>query len=154
MKFLKKIGGFIARVISRVINIKWLNLSLISQSSKEIKRQAKSIFTVEKSKHESESFTETCSRLNISEKQLLYKINSLYQLTWFFATSTLALVLYLLYNLFSGNILASMVNLGLCSATAGFTFKYHFWYFQMRKGKLGCSLSQWWDEGVLQAMTK
>ncbi|MCL5975534.1 MAG: type IVB secretion system protein IcmV [Gammaproteobacteria bacterium] len=91
-----------------------------------------------------ETFEEAMARLNLTEDDVV-KIQRNYLIyAVLFVCLGAALFLFSLYLLFHhasfyGWLLA-LVSAGLCGAQA---FRFHFWYFQIKFRKLGCTFEEW-----------
>lgn len=66
-------------------------------------------------------------------------------LTIFLVLAALVL-LYLLYNVFAGNWRTVIVSVALLVVCLAQSFKYHFWLYQMKVGRLGCHWREWLDD--------
>jgi intracellular multiplication protein IcmV len=96
-----------------------------------------------------ESFTEAMDRYHLTEKDLYHRRR---QFVLLFLVQ-LVLMLFLLY--YGANMLLAKQYPGGAVAVA-FAFvmftlalRNHFWYFQIKKRKLGCTLKEYFMEGVL-----
>ena len=115
-----------------------------------LKDQTKTIYSIVKDVAEpakpqrTESFQEAMKRLNVSEKEAKNILEYYWQYALiFFVFGILDLIygfyLLLYHRTFFGFVLAFSVMILLF----GQSFKYHFWYFQIKKRKLGCTLQEW-----------
>ena len=127
----------------------WMGKEQIVNTGKAIKDNAKDIFTVKDNAVVQESFADAMLRLNMSEQDVLNRQYSLKKLYIIFAMLSLSIFGYFIYNLINFYWIASLMSLGLAAALLGFAFKYHFWYFQLRERRLGCTLEEWWHVGIL-----
>ena len=59
------------------------------------------------------------------------------------------LFLYFLYNLFYGRYAAVLLSSIVMLLALVIAFRYHFWYFQIQQRKLGCTLSDWFWQGLM-----
>ncbi len=128
----------------------WMGRERLGDTARDIKDHAQRMFTVDDKASMAETFSGVVSRLKLSEKDIKSRTRNLGALAIFFGFVSLLLAGYFFYNIWHGNVLASLMSFGLCTALLGFTFKYHFWYFQMKERKLGCTTQEWWDYGILR----
>ncbi|MDF2529137.1 MAG: hypothetical protein K0Q57_17 [Gammaproteobacteria bacterium] len=54
-----------------------------------------------------------------------------------------AAFLYFTYNMATHNYIVALLSVAFILLCLSFAFRYHFWLFQMKKGRLGCSFSEW-----------
>jgi intracellular multiplication protein IcmV len=47
-----------------------------------------------------------------------------------------------------GSIKAFIVSLVVTLIALILAYRYHFWYFQMKQRKLGCTFSEWYKQGL------
>lgn len=55
-------------------------------------------------------------------------------------------IFYFFYVLFHHLWLTAVLILSFSMFVSALSFRYHFWWFQMRKRKLGCTFEEWKDE--------
>ncbi len=132
--------------LGKIINPRaWLGYDRLSESASFIKSQMTSIFNLNPQMDESEDFNEVVGNLGLTPKALQKKKNFFVGLTIFFIALMLLVLGYAFYQWINGHyraILPSFVLSFLCLALA---FRYHFWYFQMKVERLGCTLQEWLD---------
>lgn len=67
-------------------------------------------------------------------------------LFFLFAAILLLGIFYFFFALFHHLLLGALLIFCFCLFIASLCFRYHFWWFQIRKRKLGCSFEEWKDE--------
>jgi len=97
----------------------------------------------------SESFEQAAKRLNLSDESLLKKQQALLRLSILMGVMGTGIFYYSIYQWFHGTIEAVLLSLMVSSLAWIFAFRYHFWYFQIKQKKLGCSLRDWFNDGFL-----
>ena len=121
---------------------RWFNAAEVKDNTAYVKRSAKALLVVQKPTH-NESFDEAITRLHLNEADIQERQRSFFKLAvimFTFAFLCLVYTLYLLYAFsFDSAALTLMVTL-LCLVTA---CRYHFWYFQVKHRKLGCTIKDW-----------
>lgn len=105
-------------------------------------------FVVDKGRHV-EDFDSAMQRLNLSEQDILERKQALLRLSIMMLVITIGVFIYFCYHLGSGHLLGAMVSLVLTLLCAVLTFRHHFWYFQIKQRKLGCTLKEWFMIGLL-----
>ena len=91
-----------------------------------------------------ETFAEAAARLHLTEEDIVRIQNNYLIYALIFIVLGVVLFLFSLYlafyhNTFHGWLLA-LVAAGLAGAQA---FRFHFWYFQVKFRKLGCTFEEW-----------
>lgn len=143
-KFTKKVTG----VFFRVINIrKWSDWDRTKSLSLALKDGIKRLFVPQKHKTD-ESFRAAQKRMHLSEEDLLVKQKALFRLSMLMLGIAFALFAYAGYQVFYGSYKAVILSLVVLSIALVLAFRYHFWYFQIKHHKLGCTFEQWYKQGL------
>ena len=128
----------------------WMSGDTITQHAKEIRSLAKSLFARSDEVFNEETFEEAKLRYNLSEKDLAIRAKNFKRLAIFFFVLAVGVFLYGLYHTFwLFNFLAGIACFGIACGLLGFFIKYHFWYFQIKQRKLGFTLKEWFEYGIL-----
>jgi intracellular multiplication protein IcmV len=120
----------------------WLGWNEIERGGTAIKTMAKDLF-IPKEAIRTESFEESLIRLNLTEADILKQIKNFQRLFITFLIASFSLFFYAFYMLFNEAYTASLACFGLTAFLLAQTFRYHFWWFQMKRRKLGCSFREW-----------
>ena len=126
----------------------WVGWDGISQGGKTIKSMASSFFVPEEAIRE-ESFEEALERLQLTEADIVKQEKNFQRLFLIFFGATVGIFIYAFSMLMLHAYVASLASFGLTAFLLAQTFRYHFWWFQMKHRKLGCSLKEWFRQGVL-----
>lgn len=94
-----------------------------------------------------ESFQAAISKYNLTEKDLIAKQKSLYFLSMLMCLAAALLFGYAIYQLIYGSVAAVIISLVVCLIALVLAFRYHFWYFQIKVRKLGCTFDEWFRQG-------
>lgn len=125
----------------------WVSWDAIKTNSGYVKENTRSLFVIQKPEH-TETFEEAMKRLNLTEADIEVRKSAFLRLAIIIGACGIFALLYTLYLLwhasFASAALAFVVTL-LCAATAA---RYHFWYFQVKNHKLGCTIKEWLNEKV------
>jgi intracellular multiplication protein IcmV len=144
-----KVAPRIRNVISNVFNVKsWIDFERIKSFTLYLTNGAKTMFVPQK-KVAGESFEEAIAKFKVSEEDLYKKQTALYRLSLLMSGAALFIFAYAVYHIFYGNFKAALVSLVLTLLALVFAFRYHFWYFQIKKRKLGCTIKEWYKEGLM-----
>jgi intracellular multiplication protein IcmV len=145
----KQAGSKIVKVFSRIINVRtWADWDRVKFYTTYLGEGISRLFVPVKAK-EIESFDAAMSRLNISEADLLVKQNALLRLSRLMVAIAVLIFAYCGYHLFQGAFRAAIISFIVMLIALVLSFRYHFWYFQIKKRKLGCTLSEWWRQGLM-----
>ncbi len=136
---------------NRIFNVRtWIDWDRVKAGGQFIETGAKKYF-VPGSAHPiaTDTFEEVQQRLNLSDADLAQRARALYRMCIMMACISMALFLYGFYHLFSGSLHASLLTFVLTLLAAVMSFRYHFWYFQIKSRKLGCTFHEWYRQGLL-----
>lgn len=93
-----------------------------------------------------ETFDEALERMSITEADLKERYLDYQKMYYLFLAVASALFLYSFYLLFTGFLFAFFLSLSVTALSAVMAFKRHFWMFQVRQRRLGCTLREWWQD--------
>ncbi|BCA96787.1 intracellular multiplication protein IcmV [Legionella antarctica] len=145
----KKSGSRIVRVFSRIINIRtWFDWDRTKAFTIALKNSIKSFFVPDQITTV-ESFESAQSKMHLSDADLLLKQKALFRLSMVMLTAAVLILGYSGYHLFYGSYKAFFISLSVTSIALVLAFRYHFWYFQIKNRKLGCTFKEWYRQGLL-----
>lgn len=126
----------------------WLGYSELKNYNRIIWSNLKELATPAKPGR-TESFEEAMQRLNVTETDIQKTSeNYLFYAIIFVGIAALAFavgfILLIRYHTFSGFILA----IACTAILLAFAFRFHFWHFQIKQRKLGCTFDEWWKGAV------
>lgn len=139
-----KIGG---KIFTTVINIradKWLGASYLKQSIGHTVSFAKALFIPKKADRK-ESFEESLARLNLSEAQLKTKESEFLRLFAFHLLLAFVTFCYCVFLFYKKNWGGGCTTLCLSLYPLAVAFRFHFWLFQLKNRRLGCTIQEWWN---------
>ncbi|HAU1881722.1 TPA: type IV secretion protein IcmV, partial [Legionella pneumophila] len=96
-----------------------------------------------------ESFDEAVKKLKLNEADLIIKQKALFRLSVIMVIAALMLLIYTGYQLFYGSWKATIISLVVVMIALVLAFRYHFWYYQIKQRKLGCTVKEWYRQGLL-----
>lgn len=138
-KNFKKSGGRLKRWINPSA---WMGYQHLKQSADSIRDATQSLFSVPFAEKE-EKFDEAVNRLGVKHSALRRKQRFLLFTVFLLCLLAAVAITYGVYQLMIAHYLSffpSIILGFLCLAVA---FRYHFWYFQMKSEKLGCTFQEW-----------
>jgi len=145
----KKSSSRIGKIAKRIFNIRyWADWDRVKAFTVYLGTGIKRLFVPEQNVA-SESFDEAMARLNINETDLTLKQKALFRLSVVMVVVGGLIFCYAGYQLFYGSYKALFVSLVVMLIAFALAFRYHFWYFQIKHRKLGCSFEEWYRQGIL-----
>lgn len=140
--------GFIRGFFGSIFNIReGVGYDQIASYGSMIKDSAKDVFTRPKMPDKIETFDEFAKRLNLSDEEIEKRAKWLLYYMITYIIISLSLFGYFIYLLIKtgSSFLAILVSFALAFAMLTNAFKESFWYMQMKKRKLGCTMKEWVD---------
>jgi len=120
----------------------WMGYDHLVAQNRFLRNTLKKIFIPGQASH-TESFKEAVQRLQLSEQALKEKMNSFKRLSTFFIAMSLIVFLYAIYLYSQALYFPALITVLLGFVLVVQSFRYHFWYMQIRKEKLGCTFREW-----------
>jgi intracellular multiplication protein IcmV len=140
----------IARIGKSFFDIKtWTDSRRVIDAGKMIWEGAHQVVAPQNTS-DNETFEKARSRLQLNEDDLR-RLAGRYLLTAFiFIVLALAAVGYTVYMLMQGATHSCLIGLVAVALASAQFFRYHFWYFQIKQQKLGCTFQEWLHQGILR----
>jgi intracellular multiplication protein IcmV len=135
------------KAFTSVVNIRvdhWLGVEHIKHSVKQTINSNKDIFIPEQAERV-ETFEESLNRLDITEKDLKTKETNFIRLFAIHLLISLIIFCYSIFLFYNKNWIGGIMALCLISYPLSLAFRFHFWLFQIKNRKLGCSIKEWWN---------
>ena len=138
----------LGQVLKRIINVRsWIDWDRMKSLTLYLWMGIKKLFVPQKAKS-TESFDSAMKRLKLTEKDILERQAGLLRLTLLMLFCAVLLFIYTLYLLVTGGFKGSIISSIVMAVALVLAFRYHFWYFQIKKRKLGCSIHEWLQQGL------
>jgi len=125
----------------------WLGYQDLKNQANNTKRSFHRLITMPKASY-NETFEEALARLDLSAEDVATRQQEFGRLAVFFLLLSLVLFSYGLFIAAKGDVLGFLMVVALTLYVLTQAFRYHFWLFQLRNRKLGCTLSEWWNARV------
>ena len=148
----KQSDSRIASVFKRVFNIRqWSDYDRLKAFTQFLGDGIKKMVVPRKAdvQNTEETFSEALTELNLTEDDLRARSKGLYRLSMLMCTITFFILSYAVYHLIIGNYKAAIISLVVSRSSLVLAFRYHFWYFQIKERKLGCTIQEWYKYGLL-----
>lgn len=123
----------------------WLDVQGLKQQTTDLIATGKAILTPDISPPQPETFEEACTRLSLTEADLLASQKAFKFYTTLFLICGILMFIYSFFLLFSSlsHILGWILGMSVTAVLFAQAFKYHFWYFQLKQRKLGLTIKDW-----------
>lgn len=138
-----KITRAIKKTVKPFVDVKtWVNYDQVKQNASSIIGLFKGLF--KKSEPvQKETFEEAIQRLGLTEESLADRKKTFIVLTLFYLCIALCLLAYAIYLGFQGSYHGALASFSIMFIAWAQTFRYHFWLFQLKQRKLGCTFQEW-----------
>jgi intracellular multiplication protein IcmV len=101
------------------------------------------LFVVSEPTH-TETFEEAMVRLNLTEQDIKEQGERYFNFAVLFITLSILSIVFAFYLLFAERTFAGfLLGLAVTMLFGGQAVRYHFWMFQIRSRRLGCTLEEW-----------
>jgi len=145
----KNTGSRTVRAFGRIFNVRsWFDYDRMKTFTSYLGTGFKKMF-VPQQQAAKESFKEAMVRQKISEEDLQSRQSALYRLSLLMCGAALLIFAYGIYQLFHGGYKATIISISVTLIALALAFRYHFWYFQIKERKLGCTLKEWYRKGLI-----
>ncbi|MAZ44742.1 MAG: hypothetical protein CMF48_06175 [Legionellales bacterium] len=138
------------RVLGRIFDYrvdKWIGYEYLKGTFQKTYDIGKDVFTPEQATHQ-ETFKEAINRLQLTEADIQKRVKEFWMLLIFYLLLAFAILAYAMYMAFQGAVLATIMSFSLSFYCASQCFRYHFWLFQIKHRKLGCTLKEWFNSSI------
>lgn len=136
------ITSFLTTVIKPFINVpKWIGYSQLKTSTRGIKDIVKGLFIPAQPTRQ-EAFAEAIVRLGLTEADIEQRKKEFSRLQWTFLIIGLVIFSYGIYLFSEGSFKGGIASVAITLVPLAQAFRYHFWLFQLRQRKLGCTFRE------------
>lgn len=144
MKIIRKTVGFLGRNFLDIRGA--LGVGQLKQSLSVLGQGFKSVFKpLSRQERTRESFNDAVVRLGLTPDDLQARYQSYRKGFYGYLALSFSLLIYLIHLVMEGFYNAALVCLAVLMLTLVFAFRRHFWMFQIKEQKLGCTLRDWLD---------
>lgn len=145
MKITQRIG----RVIKPFVDVpRWMGYKSLAETTKSLGQILKTLFVPTRATRV-ETFAEAVTRLDLTEEIIAKRKKEFTRLMIIYLFIALGLFLYTFYLAWSGSIHGAIAGFIIMLVSLTMVFRYNFWLFQLKQRKLGCTLREWLNAGLL-----
>jgi intracellular multiplication protein IcmV len=153
----KKSNSRVVGVFSRIFNVRtWSDWERMKSFTFFVGHGFRSLFLFDRETTPdnekpalTESFTAAQEQLKLTDADLLNRQKALLRLSIFMTVLALFIVTYSVYHFYYGAYRAGLLSLVVMMISIALAFRYHFWYYQIKSRKLGCTVGEWFRNGLL-----
>ncbi len=128
----------------------WIDLNRTKAISYYFLNIFRKFFIPEKvNKENIKSFDEVVKEMGLTEEDIAKRSITFKRMYRLMIIASLMFYVYSLYQLLYGGILSVMISVVIAFVCLTLAFRYHFWYFQIKKHKLGCSIKEWFKSSFM-----
>ena len=121
---------------------KWMSLSYVKSISQQTGSIVKDL-VVPKKATRTETFEEALGRLDLTEADLIERKKEFTRLVYLFLGLACIIIGYAIYMIIRGYPIVGLISFCISLYALAQAFHFHFWLFQMKNRKLGCTLKEW-----------
>ncbi len=144
------------RIPGKLIDVrvdKWMSWDYLNETAERFKYLLVDIVVPKKAKT-SETFEEALDRLELTETDLENRKVEFTRLLYFFIGLAVSIILYGLFVAFRGSLTAALIAFCLSIYCLTQAFRFHFWLFQLKHRKLGCTFKEWLNSSIEETTKK
>lgn len=126
------------------VNVKrWSSSDTVREDTNTLKDMVVDTFKQEESSGKT-SFEAAMRQYNLSDADIEKKKMDNLTISVFVLALAIGMFAYAIYMVMVlQSIPGLMASLGICSVLLTISFRFHFWYYQFSKRKLGCTFQEW-----------
>ena len=92
---------------------------------------------------DAKKFDDLVSEMGLTEDDLKIRMLNFRRMYLAMIGGAFAFYAYAMYQMLYGGVLSVILSLVLSFVSLSLAFRYHFWHFQIKHRKLGCSIQEW-----------
>jgi intracellular multiplication protein IcmV len=140
----------IRKFFASIYNFKaWIGYKDIVSGASAVTNSIKVITNMDSTKgYQPELFEDALVRLNLTEADVENLKSGYFRNFLVFLTVGLILAIYSIYRFYMGQWLSGWISMLLMTVIFLFSLSSHFWYFQIKHRKLGCTLTEWYQSKI------
>lgn len=137
--------SYVKNTVKANTNVKsWTNWDLLKDNAQIVKNFAQDLKAPNESiPVRSQSFEEAMQTYGLTENDIKKRMRTNFLTAVFCVVLSLASFSWMFHLIYKGLFLSAVVSLSLSALMAAYGFREHFFYFQMKKRKLNCTVKEW-----------
>lgn len=141
-------AGFFRRRVGKAKDTlsDWMGVWMLVGVFKLIRDIVTSIFFPwKKEKGEAETYEEAVARMKLSDDDLEERKRMFVTQVWLYLGAGIGVIAYGVWLAFQGYIIEMLLAFLVAGLSFAYAFRSHFWLFQMKQKKLGCTWKEYLD---------
>lgn len=148
MKFIKSIFRGVKKVAKPFIDFPtWMGLSQLKENAGALYKSIKTSFVIDKGRY-NETFEQAVKRLHLSEQDIQNRSQQFKILALVYLVLGLGIICYGLVLLYLHYYSGGFAAIAIACTSLALSFRNHFWFYQVKQRKLGCSVMEWFKSLV------
>lgn len=98
---------------------------------------------------DAQKFDELVEKMALSDEDLKNRLTNFRRLYILMIVAAFFFYAYAMYQLLYGGLLSVILALVVMFVCVALAFRYHFWHFQIKHRRLGCSLTEWFKTSFM-----
>lgn len=127
----------------------WMGYSQLSDSTKKLYNGIKILFIPQPKPANTENFDEAVKRLGLTEEVVQQRKKEFLRLCLVYAVIGVLVLAYAIYLAWLRSPHGAIAGFAVSLLSFTQAFRYHFWWFQLREQRLGCTFREWLDSGLV-----
>ena len=132
---------------SRLRVKEWLGFDVLVSLSLDLLHFAERLLVI-KPPSSPESFAEAMAKFGLTPANILQRQYRFALTSFCMIVLALGMFAYVIYQAMYGSLQAMMISLVLVCVFLGLSFRYHFWFTQLKYKRLGLTLIEWFKYTV------
>lgn len=145
MKVTKAIKGMLKPLVDLP---RWLGWKQISANTANLKDIIVRLFIPQKPTHE-ETFDQAIARLNLTEEQIQKRYQMFFYQLIFWVSFAVIILGYAIYLAGRHSPHGFLACIAIALVVLSQAFRAHFWIFQIKQRRLGCTFREYLNSGIL-----
>lgn len=144
------------KLATKIVDVrvdKWLGVDYLKETTGHYKALLMDLIVPQKARY-SETFDEAVQRLELSDEALHARAHEFTKLFYFFIVLSMLVISYGLYLAYRGSFASALIAFCLSLYSLTQAFRFHFWLFQLKNRKLGCTLKEWFNSSAMSVPSK
>jgi len=123
----------------------WMGYEYLKNNTRSLFFWTKELLFFKKGKRRrrKETFEQAVTRMHVTEDDLANKTKILIRHIYIYVSMAFFCFIYAFYLIFKTNICAGLLTIMLATYLVVKAYAAHFWYFEIKNRKLGCSFKDW-----------
>lgn len=149
-----KVMRGIKRVVKPFVDVpSWMGAREVGDYGRSIFSAVKGLFSTPPPPESNEDFSVAIARLRLSEADLQRRAQQFAVLAYLFLVIGLGVLAYSISLLLDGSFRGAVVGLAVTVFVLSLAFRNHFWLFQIKHRRLGCTFRDWLN-GTVRGSSK